>query len=183
MTCYPLIRLLGTAFRARVDGAERLPETGGFVLAANHLSGFDAFAIAQALGSRPVRTMAKDELFARPVLGPVVRAFGAFPAHAGGTALASELAADGAVVVIFPEGMRRRSRTLRPRAGAARTALAAGVPLVPVAVCGTDGWRRLRRWRVAVGDPIALDDIDGDAREATRRMWSSIVALEAGGRS
>ncbi len=184
-----MIRLLGVAFCPKVDGADLLPSSGGFVIAANHLSGSDSFAIAQALGSRPVRTMAKNELFARPLLGRLVRLLGAFPAHnrgpfPGGVERAAELAAAGAVVVIFPEGMRRRSRAPRPRTGAAHTALEAGVPLVPVALRGTDGWRRGRRWNIAIGDPVALDDLHEDepaaaAREATRRLWRAVTALEA----
>jgi 1-acyl-sn-glycerol-3-phosphate acyltransferase len=57
-------------------------------------------------------------------------------------------------------------------------------PLVPVAVAGTDGWRRLRRWRIAFGRPIDISDLDdrarhAAAREATRRLWESVTALEA----
>jgi 1-acyl-sn-glycerol-3-phosphate acyltransferase len=118
-----------------------------------------------------------------------VRWFGAFPARSAtatrasvGTAAA--LAQQGFAVLILPEGARRRGRRLRPRTGAARVALAAGVPVVPAAVKGTDGWRRLERWRVVFGDPIVLDDLADlephlAARQATERIWAEILRLEA----
>ena len=179
-----LCRLLGrTVFRADVRGVERVPP-GGFVLGANHLSGFDAVAIGGALAPRPLRYMAKRQLFGRPLLGPLVRALGGFPS-VDGVGPAIELARAGQGVVIFPEGARRRLiRRHRVRTGAARIALEGGVPLVPAAIRGTDGWRRLRRWRLAFGPPVPLDDLRGTepakaAREATERLWNAIVALEA----
>lgn len=181
----PLVWLV---FRPRVAGRRNLPRRGGFVLAANHLSGFDAFALPYAARGRVLRSMGKNELFARPRLGPLVRSLGAFPAHevdgAGGLATAIEVARAGDGVVIFPTGARLRlDREHRPHSGAARTALGAGVPLVPVGLRGTDGWRKRKRWHVAIGEPIGLDDIatddPGAAREATRRLWAAITALEA----
>jgi 1-acyl-sn-glycerol-3-phosphate acyltransferase len=184
MVTRPVIRVL---FRPRMRGLEHLPREGGFVLAPNHLSGFDVWAMNYTLYPRRPRNMAKNELFVRPLLGPIVRSLGAFPAHTaeegGGAAAAAELAAQGNVVVIFPEGARRRpGREHRPRTGAARAALQAGVPLVPAALRGTDGWRRLRRWRVAVGPAMPLEDLRGDdpqraAREVTSSLWSAIEEL------
>jgi 1-acyl-sn-glycerol-3-phosphate acyltransferase len=185
--CTLLARVL---FRPRIGGTERIPAAGGFVLAANHLSGFDSFALALLLGRRRMRCMAKNQLFAHPVLGPLVRLLGAFPAQrnrvlAGGVAEAARLAAAGDVVVIFPEGCRRRGRTgMRPKSGAARTACAAGVPIVPVAIRGTDGWRRLARWSIVVGEPITSDQTPAEppalaARRVTARLWTAVTELEA----
>lgn len=181
----PLVWLV---FRPAVSGARNLPPRGGFVLAANHLSGFDAFALSYGVAGRRLRSMGKNELFERPVLGPVVRGLGAFPAKesdgVGGLATATALARRGEVVVIFPTGARLRlDKEHRPRSGAARTALGAGVPLVPAALHGTDGWRSRTRWHIAFGAPIALDDLvvtdPGAAREATHRLWETIAGLEA----
>ena len=176
-------------FRPRVRGREHVSNPGGVVVAPIHLSGFDALAVAYALWPRVPRTMAKNQLFHRPHLGPVIRCLGAFPARedtdiSGGVAAGAGLAAAGEPVVIFPEGARRRGRRRRLRTGAARTALAAGVPLVPVALRGTDGWRVLHRWEVDFGPPIAVDDLravapDESAREATRRLAAAISALES----
>lgn len=176
-------------FRPRVSGKEHVPSRGGCVVSPTHLSGWDTLAIAYALAPRTVRNMAKNELFGRPLLGPFVRSMGAFPARdgdrlPGGVAAAAAFARRGSTVAIYPEGARRRGRERRPRTGAARTALAAGVPLVPAALRGTDGWRERRRWQVAFGEPIDLSDLAGRgdnaaAHEATRRLWDAVKRLEA----
>jgi 1-acyl-sn-glycerol-3-phosphate acyltransferase len=182
----PLVRVL---FRPRVRGVEHVPRSGGYVVAPNHLSGFDAFALTYPLYGRTLRNMGKNQLFRRTFLGPLVRSLGAFPAQAeeglpGGVELAASLARAGEVVVIFPTGARRRSdKEHRPRTGAARTALEAGVPLVPAALRGTDGWRRLERWRIAFGPPVPLEDLRAEdaaraAREATLRLSEAIGSLE-----
>jgi 1-acyl-sn-glycerol-3-phosphate acyltransferase len=181
-----LIRLL---FRPRVRGVEHVPRSGGYVVAPNHLSGFDVWAVAYPLYRRDLRNMAKNQLFHRRFLGPLVRGLGAFPAReeagaVGGVEAAAALARAGGAVVIFPTGARRRlDKTGRARTGAARTALEAGVPLIPAALRGTDGWRRLERWEIAFGQAIPLDDLAGQepsrvAREATNRLAHAIVSLE-----
>ena len=145
----PLVWLV---FRPEVHVHGRIPE-GGCVISANHLSGFDAWALTYVVRSRPLRSMGKNALFTRPFLARLIRSLGAFPARsqgslAGGVPVAAELAAAGEPVVILPEGARRRGTVRRPRHGAARTALLAGVPLVPVALAGTDGWRDCDRWQI-----------------------------------
>ena len=175
----------GVLFRPRVTGRELVPQ-GGLVLSSNHLSGFDIVALGYPLSRRWVRFMAKPQLFSNRLLGPVVSLLGAFPAEGEKSVqTATELVLAGYPVVIMPEGARRRrGQVLRPRTGAARVALAANAPLVPAALRGTDAARRLRRWEIAFGAPIALDDLAGEAplvaaREATERLWAAIVALEA----
>jgi 1-acyl-sn-glycerol-3-phosphate acyltransferase len=187
----PLLRGL---FRLRARGAERLPE-GGFVLASNHLSSFDPWPLGLPLWPRRfLRFMAKSELYWWP-LTLVLNRVGAFPVHRGRTdaeaiATAVELARSGHVVTMFPEGTRRRKglvkrRQARPRSGAARIALEAGVPLVPAAVAGTDRLLRLGPLRVAYGDPVDLEDLRGTgdlraaAQEATTRLMARIAELEA----
>lgn len=178
----PLVRLL---FRPRVRGAEHTPSSG-FVLSANHLSGFDMWALGYALPERWLRHMAKPQLFERLLIGRFVRMAGAFPAHEGAVEAAAELARAGHVVVVMPEGARRRpDRVHRPRKGAARAALRAHVPLVPAAIRGTDHARALEHWEVVFGPPIALDDVreddvDDAATVATERLWAAIRELEAG---
>jgi 1-acyl-sn-glycerol-3-phosphate acyltransferase len=194
MLLYRLLVTLGwplawLVFRPRVRGREHLRVKGGLVICPVHLSGFDALAVAYAMAPRAGRNMGKNELFRRPLLGPFVRSLGAFPARngdgmPGGITAAAELARRGSAVVIYPEGARRHGRERRPRTGAARTALAAGVPLIPAALSGTDGWRERRRWRIAFGEPIDLRDLAGRednaaAHEATRRLWESVKRLEA----
>src|SRR5205823_3672859 len=89
--------------------------------------------------------------------------------------LALQLARDGHVVAMYPEGTRRakglvKKHTARPRSGAARIALEAGVPLVPAAVAGTDRLLVLGPFRIAYGAPVAIDDLrrSGDMRSASQ---------------
>ena len=119
----------------RLDGAgvERLPPEGGFVLAANHTSNFDPWPLGFPLWpKRQLFFMAKVELF-NPVLGPILRAGGAFPVRRGeGDIEAIETAVrvcrEGGIVAMFPEGTRqakglRKKFEHRPRTGSARIAL------------------------------------------------------------
>jgi 1-acyl-sn-glycerol-3-phosphate acyltransferase len=181
-------------YRLRVRGRENLPEAGGYVLACNHVSSFDPWPLAMPLWPRRyLRFMAKSELYWFP-LTLVLRNVGAFPVHRGqhdtvAMETAVALAREGHVVAMFPEGTRRtkglvKRHEARPRSGAARIALEAGVPLVPAAVKGTDKLTRLGALRVAYGEPVAIDDLrDGElgeaAREATSRLMDRILELEA----
>ncbi|HEX4929642.1 MAG TPA: DegT/DnrJ/EryC1/StrS family aminotransferase, partial [Gaiellaceae bacterium] len=178
-------------FRPAAVGVERLP-AAGFVLCSNQLSNLDGFALANPMYPRQVQWMGKSELF-KPVLGGVLRRLGIFPVRRGrgdveAIQRAVELARAGHAVGIFPEGTRRskgfrKTHRARPHSGAARVALAAGVPLVPAAIAGTDRLTALRRWRVAFGSPVPVDDLEPDApgaaREATRRLMDAIERLEA----
>ena len=187
---WPFVRGL---YRLRVRGLETLPE-GGFVLAANHTSNFDPWVLGiPLLPRRQLRFMAKSELF-NPVLAPFLRAGGAFKVRRGegdtdAMRTAADLARQGEIVVMFPEGTRqkkglRKKHTARPHTGAARIALAAGVPLVPAAITGTDRLSRLGPVRVTYGEPIDLSDLEGiDAKEAsveaTERLMTRIDELKA----
>jgi 1-acyl-sn-glycerol-3-phosphate acyltransferase len=186
--------LLYGLFRLRARGVELLPERGGYVLACNHLSSFDPWPLGMPLWPRRfLRFMAKAELYWWP-LTIVLNGAGAFPVHRGQADLkaietAVRLAREGHVVTMFPEGTRRRKGLVkrheaRPRSGAARIALEAGVPLVPAAVSGTDRLLRLGPLRVAYGNAVPLDDLreTGDLRrasqEATERLMTQIAELE-----
>ena len=116
-------------YRLRVRGLEHLPE-GGFVLAANHTSNFDPWALGiPLLPRRQLRFMAKSELF-NPVLAPILRAGGAFKVRRGESDVeamrtAAGLVRSGEIVVMFPEGTRRRKglrkrHVARAHTGAAR---------------------------------------------------------------
>jgi len=187
---WPFVKV---GFRLRARGRENLPEEG-FVLAANHTSNFDPWPLGLPLyPRRQLRFMAKSELF-NPLLGPVLRAGGAFPVRRGEGDLeaidrAVELVREGEIVVMFPEGTRRKKGLrkkyeARAHTGAARIALTAEAPLVPAAIKGTDRLSRLEPLRVAYGAPVRLDDLRGveigrAAREATDRLMMAIAELEA----
>jgi 1-acyl-sn-glycerol-3-phosphate acyltransferase len=185
---WPLMHAL---FRIQAVGVENVPE-GGAVLAANHTSNFDPWPLGFPLWPRrQLFFMAKVELF-NPVLGPILEAGGAFPVRRGendvhAVETAVRLCREGKIVAMFPEGTRRekglrKKFVARPRSGSARIALAAGVPLVPAAIKGTDRLLSLARLRVAYGPPIPLDDLAGrpprDAADVgTQRLMTEIQAL------
>jgi len=187
---WPFVKV---GFRLRAGGTDNLPQ-GGFVLAANHTSNFDPWALGIPLfPRRQLRFMAKSELF-NPILKPILVGGGAFPVRRGDADVdaihrAIELVEDGQIVVMFPEGTRRKKGLrkkyeARAHTGTARIALAANVPLVPAAIKGTDRLTRLGPLRVAYGPPIPLDDLRGReiapaAREATERLMAAIHELEA----
>jgi 1-acyl-sn-glycerol-3-phosphate acyltransferase len=186
----PPVKML---FRLKASGTEHLPREGGYVLSANHLSNLDPWPLGLPLfPRRQIRFMAKAELFRSP-LWPILTYGGAFKVRRGeGDTKAIEtavrLAREGEVVAIFPEGTRRKKGMVkkhqaRPRTGAVRVALEAGVPLIPAAIGGTDRITRLGPLRVAYGPPVELSDLrDRDMREAaqigTERLMTAIEELE-----
>ena len=196
----PLYNLIGILsapvlyglYRLRAKGQRNVP-AGGCVLACNHVSSFDPWVLGMPLWpQRFLRFMAKSELYWWP-LKAVLDRVGAFPVRRGQRDVAAietavRLAREGHVVTMFPEGTRRTKGLVkrfeaRPRSGAARIALEAGVPLVPAAVKGTDKLTRLGRLSVAYGAPVEIDDLRGvdfseAAHEATERLMARIAELE-----
>jgi 1-acyl-sn-glycerol-3-phosphate acyltransferase len=180
-------------YRLRARGLEHLPE-GGFVLAANHTSNFDPWPLGMPLWPRrELRFMAKAELF-NPFLTPLLRAAGAFKVRRGegdveAMRMAVEFVRRGEIVVMFPEGTRRekglrKKHVARAHTGAARIAFAAGAPLVPAAIAGTDRLLRLGPLRVSYGEPLDLSGLEGlenkpAATVATDRLMTRIAELRA----
>jgi 1-acyl-sn-glycerol-3-phosphate acyltransferase len=130
-------------FSFEAAGASRLPGSGPALIAANHPSYLDPVLLSLPV-KRPIRFMAWDRVFRLPLLGALLRLFGAFPvdvrAGRGGDAYlkARQLLEAGELVGIFPEGRRSRAGWLEPelRRGAARLALETGAPLVPATIRG-----------------------------------------------
>jgi len=143
----PVVRWL---FHARIEGAENVPETGGAILASNHLAAGDTF-VMPALLERQVTFPAKAELFAgnRGIFSKIIawflKAVGQVPLDRSGGRISLDglgpvlkVLADGGLVGIYPEGTRSPDgRLYKGRTGVARMALAAGVPVIPVAVANT----------------------------------------------
>jgi 1-acyl-sn-glycerol-3-phosphate acyltransferase len=170
-------------FRLTARGLERLPQEG-FVLAANHVSNFDPWPLGMPLLPRRwVRFMAKSELYWWP-LSFVADSAGAFKVRRGESDRAAietavELVRAGEIVVMFPEGTRRKKGLrkkwdARAHTGAARIAHLAGAPLVPAAIKGTDRLSRLGKLEVSYGEPFEPGE---DARAATDRLMEEIGRL------
>jgi 1-acyl-sn-glycerol-3-phosphate acyltransferase len=175
-------------YRLRAEGVENLPEEGGFVLAANHISNFDPWPLGLPLWPRRyLRFMAKSELFWWP-LGPIIRSGGVFSVRRGerdveAMRTAVELVREGHVVVMFPHGTRQRKGLVKkhqPKShtGAARIAQGANAPLIPAAISGTDRLSRLGPLRVRYGKPLEMDGVDH--RVATDRLMKAIEELGEG---
>ncbi|HEY3834083.1 MAG TPA: lysophospholipid acyltransferase family protein [Acidimicrobiia bacterium] len=153
-------------WRVRVFNSERAPAEGGFVFAPSHRSMLDIPWVA-ATTRRRIRFMGKASLFRVPVLGWFFSALGGFPVERDGSdrgPLRDSLAIlqSGEVLAVYPEGTRQHGREIQPlQAGAAYLAIKAGVPIVPVAIAGSEepfrGPHRLPRFGrgvVLVGEPI-----------------------------
>jgi glycerol-3-phosphate dehydrogenase (NAD(P)+) len=175
-------------FRLERIGARHLPRSGPLLLAANHRSFLDPFVIA-ALVRRPIYYVAKRELFERRWQAWLLNSLGAFPIDRGASdqeaiATARAILRRGDCVLIFPEGTRTRTGPLgKPRRGVGRLALQSGVPVVPVAVIGTEevrrGWRiRPRKVRIRCGPPLrfpmASDPSPALAGRVSTRVWTSV---------
>jgi 1-acyl-sn-glycerol-3-phosphate acyltransferase len=186
--------LLGSFFPLTCEGRERVPE-GPLVVAANHFSHLDPVIVSVAVG-RPIRYLAVDELYGRSAffdnltfwLGAIPMPRTRVPVAALRLALA-ELDAGG-TVGLYPEGMRVWTwGEAVPKRGAAWLAGRAGVPLLPVAVAGSEealgrGTRRVSRRpiHVAVCDPIepadwesAADPLGAMMEEWRRRVGEALA--------
>jgi len=177
-------------FRLERIGREHVPSDGPAIFAANHRSFLDPFIIA-TLVRRPLYYVAKRELFERHRLQAwILNALGAFPVDRGhGDAdmvdTAKAILARGDSVLIFPEGTRVRPGPLgTPRRGVGRLALEAGVPVVPVAVLGTEvvrrGWRiRPHKVRARCGRAITFPRVEQAsprlAQAVTDRIWPCVA--------
>lgn len=169
----PVHRVVTALVPMRVDGRDRVPAAGAYIVAANHISWLDPPAIEFAL-EIPLRYMAKREVFGVPVLGGFLRALGNFPVRRGESdrgalETALRLLAAGQPVGYFPEGTRSRDGVLhRAKPGIAFLARRSGAPILPVAIRGTAELRLRPPWRgvvVRVGAPLGLADLGEDARD------------------
>jgi 1-acyl-sn-glycerol-3-phosphate acyltransferase len=179
-------------FRFDVRGSEHVPVSGGAIISSNHVSFFDFMFLG--LGALPqhrlVRFMAKSAVFDHWFAGPFMRAMQHIPVDrkAGAAAFESAVRAlkDGKVVGVFPEATISTSFTVKDlKAGAARMAVDAGVPIIPAAVWGghrvaTKGhkvqWRRGTPVTVILGEPIVAEPGE-KAQSVLRRTRAAMAAL------
>jgi 1-acyl-sn-glycerol-3-phosphate acyltransferase len=160
-----VVGTLGAIFLGfEVHGAQRVPEKGPLIVAANHHRFFDPVFVSMAIPRR-VRWMAKKELFTFP-FGRIFHFLGTFPVDrqgGGRTALRTALGllAQGRTLGIFPEGTRRKEGvSVEAKSGAALLAGRSGAPVIPVfADKIPTPAARLRgvKFRVYIGEPMTVD--------------------------
>jgi 1-acyl-sn-glycerol-3-phosphate acyltransferase len=187
----PLSKVL---WRPTITGIDNVPMTGGVILASNHLSFIDSFAIPIA-APRPVSFLAKSDYFTGTgVSGAIRRGFfegsNAIPVDRHSSRAAQE-SLDAALTVlregrafgIYPEGTRSRDgRLYKGRTGVAWLALTADVPVVPVGLVGTDevqpvgaSFPRLARVRVSFGPPVRSEPYAAMPAGKARRLLTDEV--------
>ncbi len=188
-------------------GRDRIPATGGVVFVVNHISNFDPLAYGHYLSwaGRWPRFLAKEAIFRVPLLGWVASRSGQIMVRRGGpdagAAVDAAVAAirEGKSVSVYPEGTITADPLTWPmtgRTGAARIALAANCPVIPVGQWGANHvlpgkkltWPRLlprKTMHVLAGEPVPLDDLrarpvdEAVLDEATERILDAITALVA----
>ena len=130
-------------WRVKVIGAENIPLSGPVILAPSHRSMLD-ITWTSGITHRRIRFMGKDTLFRVPVLGWCFTALGGFAVARDGTdrgPLRDSLAilANGEVLTLYPEGTRQRGPAIQAlQPGAAWIAIKAGVPIIPIAIAGSE---------------------------------------------
>jgi 1-acyl-sn-glycerol-3-phosphate acyltransferase len=149
----PIVRIVSrVCWKLKHHGTENIPPSGGLIIASNHQSYFDPFWISIPV-NRPVRYLAWKEAFDWPLVGKIITLLGAWPLQVEGSDPAAirrslQWLRQGGVLVIFPEGTRCTSKgqMSRFKAGAARLALEANVPILPVTIRGANHvWPRNQR--------------------------------------
>ncbi len=161
---YQFIRLLLLAifkifFRIKVKGKENMPDQGGVIVMSNHISAFDPPLLA-AIFSRPVRFMAKKELFENPVIRFVLFLADAFPVDRSKndiTAVKKALSVikEQEVLGLFPEGTRHPEGKLgNPKAGSVMLAIKSGAPILPVGIKNIKSEGRIT---INIGEAFTLD--------------------------
>jgi 1-acyl-sn-glycerol-3-phosphate acyltransferase len=186
----PFIWLLcRVMFRIRFEGLDNVPPRGACVIVPNHITFADPIWVTIPLRRR-VYYMAWDRPFQIPVLGFLMRVFGAFPVRldavdASAQREAIDLLGQGKALVIFPEGGRTRSGDLMQfKPGAFRLALTLGVPIVPVAISGAyEIWPASRllprpgRLKVQYLPRIDVDQVPQEITNAQLKLLSRNLAV------
>lgn len=194
----PVIGGILTAFKVldlkiEVEGAERIPREGGAVLACNHISYLDFIFAGLAVlpAKRKVRFMAKKEVFDNKISGPLMRGMRHIPVDRSAGLSSYRQALDylksGELVGVFAEATISQSFTVKElKNGAIRMAAASDVPVIPMALWGTQRlwtkgrprklWQRHVPIRIIVGEPIHPKK-GGDFAQLTTELQNSLNEL------
>lgn len=158
------------ANRLVVSGAENIPDSGGILLLANHISGYDTVFIPAAVQRicplQMVWAPAKEELFRNPFLGAIFRSWGAFPVRRGRDVRAGKQLGElleSEKVMLFPEGTRHKDGKLgHGNRGVGKLIYDHRPVVVPTSLQGINRWKFLRfgqKGRIQFGRPLDFSDL------------------------
>jgi len=150
-----------------IDGKENVPREGALIVASNHISDIDPVLLNLSI-PRQVKFMAKAELFEKPLLSSLFRAYGAFPINENGREFHAinhglDILNRNGAMGIFPEGAKNPGSLGKAMLGSAMIAIMSGAPILPVGITGTES---IGRWlqicypkgtfKVAIGKPFSI---------------------------
>ena len=185
-------------FGTRIEGAENIPESGGAILASNHLAAGDTFLLP-AMIRRRLTFPAKAELFrgdrglGSKVVAWFMKGIGQVPLERGGGRASLEglgpvlqVLADGGLVGIYPEGTRSPDgRLFKGKTGVARLALASGCPVIPVGAINTQfvknrlGMTTIRKPVIRIGKPLDFSAYAELANDRATIRWITDEVMNA----
>ena len=166
-----LLGIIKLLFRIKAVGRENEPEDGAYIICSNHISFADVILIGAVI-KRPVRFLAKAELFKIPVLGAFFKAMGAVPikrgaADVGAIKTSIKLLSENEIVAVFIQGTRCPGKELaetETKSGAAMMAYRAQVPVLPIYIDSKNNKLKLfRRNTVRIGKLISAEEMNFEA--------------------
>ena len=172
-----------------IEGQENIPPSGPLLVASNHLSNLDPAIVAAALPRPPV-FLAKKELFKYSLGAFLMRGYGAHPVDRRGGDVAAlnwithQLSVENRMAIVFPEGTRSKtSGLLRGQPGIALIAISTGVPVVPVALTGSEPLQNTLKVlkptatiRLKVGKPFVARNTSGKlSRKSASALMTEIM--------
>jgi 1-acyl-sn-glycerol-3-phosphate acyltransferase len=188
---YSFVRIFATPiallpYRMRAIEPENVPASGPVILASNHFSNMDHF-LGGVLLRRKIRFMAKSQLFGNPIGNYIFSVGGVFPIRRGhgdeeAFKTARAIFERGGCMMIYVEGGRSRDGKLgTARPGVGRAALESGVPVVPMAIHGSQGIRRRKglsfpKVTVQYGKPRSFEVVENPTREQQLECAEEIFA-------
>ncbi|MBI5407577.1 MAG: 1-acyl-sn-glycerol-3-phosphate acyltransferase [Nitrospirae bacterium] len=199
VTCFFIGIFARLFFPLRIIGSENIPEEGGVIIAANHLSYLDIPLLGYSINKtrqRHADFMAKKELFAIPVIGFLFQKLSSFPidrekVDRAGLREAVKRLRSGRMVAIYPEGTRSRDGRLHAgKPGVGMIVRMSGKKVVPAAIQGTDKALPPGRWlakptpvTIKFGRPLDFCDVgkggkggkEGNERESAEQITKVIM--------
>jgi 1-acyl-sn-glycerol-3-phosphate acyltransferase len=183
---YPILKIF---YGVKIEGKSNIPRQGGLVVACNHESNVDPVMAGFSVFPRSPNYFAKQELFKIPLFSSFIRALGAFPVDREKTdrkALKKsiEILKNGGTLIMFPQGSRKADLK-QAHDGAAYLAFKSGVPILPMAIIGTDKvmppgskFPKFSKILVKIGKPVSVNTIDKNAlHDLTSQTMGQIIEM------